>query len=71
MWNTSQFKECHLLEKYCNMAAEIKDSLPPGVDPNNTMKLQLLRKIDSSEDNINMAILIQNEDGLISISDDK
>ncbi|CAD5113658.1 DgyrCDS2819 [Dimorphilus gyrociliatus] len=53
------------------MAAEIKDSLPPGVDPNNTMKLQLLRKIDSCEDNINMAILIQNEDGLISISDDK
>ena len=51
------------------MAAEIKPT--SGQIPENMRKIQLINKIDGSNDDINMAILIPNEDGVISVSDDR
>ena len=52
------------------MAAEIKPTPGRGV-LDNMRRMQLINKIEGSNDDINMAILIPKEDGVISVSDDR
>ena len=52
------------------MAAEIKPATGSGHE-GNTRKPQLINKIEGSSDDVNMAVLIPREDGVISVSDDR
>lgn len=52
------------------MAAEIKPS-PKRNERFSTKKPELLSKLEGSSDDINAAILIPGENGVISVSDDK
>ena len=51
------------------MAAEIKPSASSA--QGNTRKPQLINKLEGCSDNINMAVMIPREDGVISVSDDR
>lgn len=54
------------------MAAEIKPATKPSNDKFcTTKKPALLAKLDGCNDDINAAVLIPGEDGVISVSDDK
>ncbi|XP_060517053.1 WD repeat and FYVE domain-containing protein 2 [Cylas formicarius] len=53
------------------MAAEIKPAAPPNDKFCTTKKPILLAKLDGCSDEINAAVLIPGEDGVISVSDDK
>ncbi len=52
------------------MAAEIKPSTGIG-QSGNVRKPQLINKLEGSNDDINMAVIIPREDGVISVSDDR
>ena len=52
------------------MAAEIK-AATGSAHLGNVRKPQLINKIEGSTDDINMAVLIPREDGVISVSDDR
>lgn len=56
--------------KKLGMAAEIKPS-PKRNERFSTKKPELLSKLEGSSDDINAAILIPGENGVISVSDDK
>lgn len=53
------------------MAAEIKPATQPNDRFCTTKKPALLAKLEGSHDEINAAVLIPGEDGVISVSDDK
>lgn len=54
------------------MAAEIKAAPRSANDRfSTTKKPELLNKLEGSNDDINSAILIPGEEGVISVSDDK
>jgi len=54
------------------MAAEIKPAQRTNNDRFNTSKKpELLSKLEGSSDDVNAAILIPGENGVISVSDDK
>ena len=50
------------------MSAEIRPFSDSSVGSN---KMQLLSKLEGHQDVVNMAIILRQEDGVISISDDK
>lgn len=52
------------------MAAEIKPS-PKRNERFSIKKPELLSKLDGSTDDVNAAILVPGENGVISVSDDK
>ncbi len=52
------------------MAAEIKATVG-AAHSGNVRKPQLVNKLDGSTDDINMAVIIPREDGVISVSDDR
>lgn len=58
------------MQKKTEMAAEIKPS-PKRHDRFSSKKLELLAKLEGTADDINAAILIPGENGVISVSDDK
>lgn len=53
------------------MAAEIKPGQRNTNDRFSTKKPELLSKLEGTSDDINAAILIPGENGVISVSDDK
>ena len=53
------------------MAAEIKQASGGSSHSENVRKPQLINKLDGSSDDINMAVVIPREDGVISVSDDR
>lgn len=54
------------------MAAEIKAAVSaPGDRFNSTKKLTLLSKLEGSADDVNQAIIIPGQEGVISVSDDR
>lgn len=53
------------------MAAEIKPATQSNERFCSTKKLVLLAKLDGCQDEINAAVLIPGEEGIISVSDDK
>lgn len=54
------------------MAAEIKPAPRSGNDRfSTTKKPELLSKLEGCNDDVNDAVLIPGEDGVISVSDDK
>lgn len=53
------------------MAAEIKPAVQSGDKFCITKKPALLAKLEGCNDDINAAVLIPGEDGVISVSDDK
>lgn len=58
--------------KRCAMAAEIKPAPRNANDRFSTVnKPELLSKLEGSGDDVNAALLIPGEDGVISVSDDK
>ncbi len=52
------------------MAAEIKPSVGSSLS-GNVRKPQLVNKLEGSTDDVNVAIIIPREDGVISVSDDR
>ena len=52
------------------MAAEIKPAAGAS-QQGNVRKPVLVNKIEGGNDNINMAVIIPREDGVISVSDDR
>ena len=60
---------CHVI--LSKMAGcEIKSSVA-AANSENVRKPQLINKLDGSSDDINMAVIIPREDGVISVSDDR
>lgn len=53
------------------MAAEIKPPIVSGDRFNSTKKPVLLAKLEGCNDDINQAIFIPGQDGVISVSDDR
>lgn len=53
------------------MAAEIKPGQRSNNDRFSTKKPELLSKLEGTSDDINAALLIPGENGVISVSDDK
>lgn len=53
------------------MAAEIKSAAQSGEKLSTNRKPALLAKLEGCNDDINAAVLISGEDGVISVSDDK
>lgn len=53
------------------MAAEIKPAAGANEKFNSTKKPVLLSKLEGCSDDINAAIIIPGEDGVISVSDDR
>lgn len=54
------------------MAAEIKAPVSvPGDRFNSSKKLVLLSKLEGSNDDVNQAIIIPGQEGVISVSDDR
>lgn len=53
------------------MAAEIKPAMQKNDRFSTTKKPELLSKLEGSTDDVNAALLIPGEDGVISVSDDK
>lgn len=53
------------------MAAEIKPATQSGDKFSTSKKPALLAKLEGCNDDINAAVLIPGEDGVISVSDDK
>lgn len=57
---------------YKEMAAEIKPAVRSSNDRfSTTKKPELLSKLEGSNDDVNAAVLIPRENGVISVSDDK
>jgi len=55
-----------------NMAAEIKPATSSGSDKfSSTKKPVLLSKLEGCNDDVNAAIIIPGEDGVISVCDDR
>ena len=58
----------HVIHKFYKMAAEIKPT--NKANNGNVRKPSLVNKIDNGDD-INMAVFIPREDGVITVGDDK
>jgi hypothetical protein len=60
-----------IIKKHIKMAAEIKPATQSNDKFCTTKKPALLAKLEGCGDEINAAVLIPGEDGVISVSDDK